>query len=806
MTTTNGAGLAYRFGSFELWPRERSLLASGEPVALGPKAFDLLLFMLERPDTLLSKDELIRAVWPKVIVEENNLQVQVSSLRRILGASAIETVSRQGYRLTLRPIVEQREATTAPAPSNRLPRALTTFVGREKEIEELRGFVRETRLLTLTGAGGCGKSRLALELAGGLTDGYVDGIWFVELAALTDPALVPGAVASALGLPTSATADPTVAIVEDLRRKHALLILDNAEHLLGAAADLLDELLRQSPSVTALVTSRERLGLTGELTYRVPSLSMPGDEVVSPDELATYESVRLFIERAQLQKPEFTVTVANARALASLCRRLDGIPLAIELAAPCLRAMTVEEIDSRLDRRFGLLTHGMRTALPRQKTLRSMIDWSYDLLSTTQQRLLCRISVFSGGWTIPSAELVCADDDVARMDMLDLVTALVDKNLVTAEEARGHTRYRLLETIREYARGRLRDSGEASTWHRRHARWMSALSQECWALFEGPRKSEILGVFEAEHDNIRAALAWSLESMPDDQGSGLEISGACARFWINRGHLREGRAWLRKFLDVCANDGPTHRHAVALTGAGVLAYIQTDLDDAHRKWQTAAAIWESLGNEAELANCAMNLGAVQFMLGNLNDAGASIGQSAAIARKLGNKLILGNCLQWLGDIARRQQDLTACRRAYEEALIVARDLGNPTRIATASLRLGILANCDGQPADAKALLLEGLTLLQALGDLWHIAGALAELGLVAQALGQPDRSVRLFAAAEQTRQQIGAQLPPEDGERQQRILIELRAAVGDDAEFDHAWQQGHAMSWKDAIQYALEPW
>ncbi len=693
------------------------------------------------------------------------------------------------------------------AERHNLPQPSTTFIGRDQEITQIRTLLGRSRLVTLTGAGGCGKTRLAIEVAQGLLQACPDGIWFVELASLADPSLVPRSLSQVLGIEEQPGHDLTRLISQHLSTSRALLVLDNAEHLVQAVSALVDELLAHCKDLVFLVTSRQPLDVAGEMTRRVPSLSVPDPKHdTTPERVGLFESVQLFVDRARLQIPHFSVTDDMAPALASICHRLDGIPLAIELAAPRLRSMSVDEINRWLDRRFALLTTDPLNASQRQRTLRAMIDWSYDLLTRAEQTLLSRASVFAGGWTLKSAQEVCVDESIPRTDVRSLLVALVDKSLVTTEESRGRTRYGLLETIREYGRERLHDSGEATAWQRRHAAWLSALSQDCRALIEGPKKSEVLTLLEVEHENIRAALAWSVQSTPEDQRLGLEISGACARFWMYRGHIREGRGWLTKFLDMCADDGPTRRRAVALTGAGVMAHLQGDLADATRKLASALVIWDSLGNRAESASCLMNIGAGQCVLGKLDEGRATISQSADIARKIGNELVLGNCLQWLGDIARQQHDLPACRRAYEEALVVTRSMGDPTRIALATLRLGILANCEGRPALAKSLLLDGLALLQPLGDVSHISGALAELGLVAQALDHPARSVRLFAAAERARQDTGGRLIPGDEERLQRVLSELRAALDDDAEFERAWQEGQAMGWMDAIQTAREPW
>ncbi|HWZ71976.1 MAG TPA: winged helix-turn-helix domain-containing protein, partial [Casimicrobiaceae bacterium] len=476
---SSGPPERYRFGPFDLEPDKRQLLKDGATISLRPRAFDLLAALVDRAGHLVTKVELLERVWPKVVVEEAALHVQVSTLRKVLGADAITTVSGRGYQFTLPVTTGNSEANRPSRSKQNLSYQLTSFVGREQEIAQLEELVTTNRLATLTGSGGVGKTRLAIEVASRLIDAFPDGVWLVELAALSDPRLVAQAAAEALEVKEQPARPVLETLGDYLASKKLLLVLDNVEHLLDACMRLVDELLRRCRDVAVLVTSRERLGVAGEQTYRVPSLTVPGPhDNLAPDALLVYEGVRLFIDRARLLRSDFSVTAENAASLASICYRLDGIPLAIELAAPRLRSMSVEELSQRLDQRFALLTDGSRTALPRHRTLRSTIDWSYDLLREPEKLFLRRLSVFAGGWTLAAAKEVCAGEGIEHRDVLDLLTSLADKSLVVPEQEDAQTRYRLLETVRQYARDRLEDSGGSAAVRLRHRDYYLALAEE----------------------------------------------------------------------------------------------------------------------------------------------------------------------------------------------------------------------------------------------------------------------------------------------------------------------------------------
>ena len=780
-----------RFASFELQPDERRLLDAGVPVAVGPRAFDLLVALVERAGHLVTKDELFERVWPKVIVEEAALQMQVSTLRKILGRDAIVTVTARGYRFALEATcVGVEDVSGKAALTHNLPQPLSSFVGREQQIQELQGLLRGTRLLTLMGSGGCGKTRLAMHIAAELMGEYPDGVRLVELAALADPLLVPDAVARVFGLKEQSGKALVQTIADHLVSRNLLLVLDNAEHVLEACAQVSHALLSACPALRILVTSRERLGIIGELTYRVPSLSVPDlGQATTPQQVAHCESARLFIERAQLQQPRFIVTPENAPALASICCRLDGIPLAIELAAARVRLMPVEEVSRRLDQRFDLLTGGSRTALPRHRTLRSLIDWSYDLLNGPEQELLCRVSIFSGGWTLESAQSVCAGDGIDEKDLLDLLTSLADKSLVHARAVRGETRYELLETVRHYARDRLSDKGEEAGLSHRHFECMLALAKRAESRLTSGDQQVWLECLESEHENLRAALSWSCA---DDgrTADGLQLASSLGWFWSVRGHYREGRRWLSILIAAVPGGKADSVRAYALRGASSLASDEGDCAEAGRLNEEALAIFRRLGDRKGLSQVLNNMAVLASDQGRYAAAQALLEESMEIRTELGDQHGASLVLSNLGIIALDLNDFGEARSLFERGLAIQRTLGGRRVIALLSMNLGsVLRDVDDYPS-AEARLKEALVIVEELGDRLLIAGCLEDFAALAAAVGQPMRAAALWGRAERLREEIMSPLPDRSRAPFHRQVAAARSVLGDDAAFDSAWNEG----------------
>jgi predicted ATPase/class 3 adenylate cyclase len=599
------------------------------------------------------------------------------------------------------------------APTHNLPVPTSSFIGREGAMAAVGEALAATRLLTLVGAGGCGKTRLALAVAGELVDAYPEGVWLVELAALSDAALVVGAVATALGV-REEPARPLLATLADyLQGKELLLVLDNCEHLVGACAALAEALLRGSAGLSVLATSREGLGVAGERIWRVPSLALADPQRLPPlDRLAEYEAVRLFCERGHSVRSGFALTEQNAWAVVLVCRRLDGLPLAIELAAARLGMLSVEQIAARLDDRFKLLTGGARTALPRQQTLRAALDWNWDLLEERERVLLRRLSVFAGGWTLAAAEAACVGTGVEEADVLDWLGHLVDKSLAQLSEACGEVRYNLLETVRAYAQERLTEAGEEEAVREQHLACFLALTEQARPKLTGPEQGAWLARLEREHENLRVALRWSIREQPDVRG--LQLAGTLWPFWSLRGHFGEGRAWLEQSLATHTVVAAALR-ATALRGAGTLASAQGDYPAARAWLEESLALCRELDDKVGMGYILIQMGHVMLNLGEYSEAWTQYEGSLALFRELGDKRGMGSALLDLGNVARHKGDFSGASTQYEGSLTLFRDLGDQSGTAKALDSLGNVALDLGDYTKAQTLQEESLALFHELG-------------------------------------------------------------------------------------------
>jgi len=616
---------------------------------------------------------------------------------------------------------------------------LTSFIGREREMAEIRRLLAGSRLVTLTGAGGSGKTRLALQVAADVLEEFPNGVWLVELTPLADPALVPQTVASVFGVREVPGRPVLDTLVDYLRARELLLVLDNCEHLVEAAARLAGSLLRSCTKLRILATSREALGVAGEAAYGVPPLSHPDPRAgVSVEQLMRSDAAHLFLERAALGNPRFVVTQANAPAIAQIVHRLDGIPLAIELAAARVKVLTADQIAKRLDDRFRLLTGGSRGGLPHHQTLQAAVAWSYDLLSGQERTLLCRLSVFSGGFSLEALEAVCAGEGIGAGETidpgaaLDLLTRLVDKSLVATESLGHDVRYRMLETIRHYSRERLLESGETDAVRHRHLEWHLGMVEQAESALQGRDQLIWLDRLELEHDNLRAALEWSGADSSHVE-AGLRLAGPLHRFWILRGYLREGRDWLEGLSR--AHGATDLIRAKAAYAAGVLAFHQGDVSRAEALSVESLNLYRVLDDPLGTALSLTTLGTLVRNRGDYAQARALLDESLAISRRSGYTWALAEGLNVLGVTLRRQGDHAQATALFEESLELWRRLGDRWGLAVSLGHLGVVARHQGDYERARTLHEESLVLRRQLGDRQYIAAALNSLGVVAWQLG-----------------------------------------------------------------------
>ncbi len=661
----------------------------------------------------------------------------------------------------------------------------TSFVGREPQLQQVKDLLSTTRLLTLTGAGGCGKTRLAFRAVEDLETYGRDGVHLVELAAVPRAAPVLQTVVSALGLREAADLRSEDVIADHIRDRPLLLVLDNCEHVIASAAYLVDELLDQCPRLQILATSREPLACAGETTFRIPSLTLA-------------ESRQLFLERARAARadPAFAPDPSLA-SVTEICERLDGIPLAIELAAARVRVFSLEQIAARLDDRFGLLRTGPRTAMPRQQTLQATVEWSYTLLSSPERALLRRLAVFDGAWTFDAAEAVASGDGIQRYAMLDLLAQLVDKSLVLADEQHGQVRYRLLETIREFAREQPAEGNETIETRNRHLRYFLRVAEDSEPSLRASSAAHVLDQLDSEHDNLRTALTWGLQTDPE---AALRLSGALAWFWWGRSYHTEGRRWLAHALAASAE--PSLARMKALYGAGWLAHHQRDLDEARAQLEESLAIARTRNQRWAAAWILHGLGRVAYFGGDAVRSRALAAESLALAESEGDPWLVAFALHLLGISAYLEAEYASARELYERSLAIRRTIGWHEGIAILLVLLGIVAIRERAFNVARERFREALESMRHVFNDWGISVNIACFAGLAGAEGHWREAVRLAGASAALRETWQTPLIPLIEAIVDEGLRRARQVLGE-ATWASEWAEGQAMSVEDAIRSAL---
>lgn len=730
--------------------------------------------------------------------------------------------------------------TPPPPVRTNLPERLTSFVGREEETEQVSELLVVSRLVTLAGPGGSGKTRLAVEVGATLAAVYRDGVWLVDLAPLSDAALVPQSVAAALWVPEDPLRPLLDTLVDSLRERELLLVVDNCEHLIEASAELAETLLSAAPGLRILATSREPLGVPGETVLEIPPLPAPdpGSVEAGPEALMRYDAVRLFVDRATAAQPGFELTAHNVRAVAEICSELEGLPLALELAAARVRALGVEAIAARLGDQLALLSPGRRIGLPKERSFRAAVTWSYDLLRGQERRVFERLSVFAGGFSLEAAETVASGGAVEAPDVADLVAGLVDRSLVQRPGS-SSARYRLLEPLRQYATERLATHGEADAVRRRHLQFFLAMAEGAAPALRGLAQRTCLDELEREHDNLGAALASAAEL--GDTDGGLRLAAALGPYWQRRGHFSEGRQRLR--LALSANQEPSLARATALVEAASLAFFQCDYHEMLEHAQKALGLYRQAGDRWGAAYALGKQGLAASRLGDPDTARASFDESLRLFRDLNDQWGVATTLGYLGFTAVTQGALEKAEATYGDSLTWFREQGDYSGVGLALGALGDLAALRGDLARAEALVREGLEAVQKVGDRWATArahaglarltllrgntreaaelyrralGAFVDLGdredsaicleglaqLASQA-GDPRRAAELFAAADLHAFDIAFSNPTAEPGGYERRISALRSQLGED--FTRAWARGRAMTLEQAREFALSP-
>ncbi len=814
----------YRFGEFSLDTEQNILLCGNRPVTVTPKMLELLRVLVENSGRILEKDDLMETVWADSFVEEGNLKFTVNQLRKALGDDArnpdyIETVAKRGYRF----IAEIEKTSTDSKDEqfnftpNNLSENLSPIIGRDRQIFEIKQILtqKNVRLLTLTGVGGTGKTTLAKAVAGEMLEEFADGLFLIQLAPIRNHELVLTAITNSLGLKESG-GQPVIEILkEHLRNKKVLLILDNFEHLSEAATQVA-ELVSGTEQLKILVTSRTRLHLSAEKEFFVPPLEVPTDILqMSVGELSGYEAVQLFAERARNAKAGFILTEENARSVAEICARLDGLPLAIELAAARVKILSPQTILAKLENRLQLLTGGAKDLPVRQQTMHNAVNWSYELLTEDEKILFRRLSVFAGGFTFEAAEavvqnssvpyspaLAVEDDrkqDQTEINVLDLVNALVDKSLlIVKERSGGEMRFYMLEVVREFALDALKTSGETETFRQSHTAYFLALAEEAEPHLHGEQPTEWLNLLEAEHNNLQEALHWAIDF---DREMAGRLAGAIRHFWTNRGYLTEGLKFAEEILKF-GDRIPSEARRNLLNMAGNFAMFHGDLEKARLMYEQGLEEGRTAQDLSYISLSYRGLARWALEKDDRTEAQRFIKKALAAAREADDKFGTAYSLNMMGDFARVAGDNASACDFFNEALEICRQLCKTSSVSNILINLAQAEYCNGDYESATSHFAEGLRTLQNLGNKINISCALDGSAALAAWHGKPERAAMLAGAADQLRESIKYNIEPAERAFRSEYLAKLHATFSE-KEFDAFYEKGRKLKLEDAITLAL---
>ena len=745
------------------------------------------LFELRRLKQRLDYEEVERKLSP----EDSKIRLErMKKDTEVLTSASIETGESDSIN------------TSENKPPNNLSAELSTLIGRENELEEIENLLRqpEVRLLTITGIGGTGKTRLARAIARRSLSEFTDGVYFISLSAIENPELVVPVIAQTLGIREEAGKSLKEQLCENLRERRLLLVLDNFEQITEAATQI-GELLSGSANLKILVTSLARLQLRFEHEFTLQPLKIPVVENLSPKELSKFPAIELFVERAKAVKSGFALTEENARAIAEICRRLDGLPLAIELAAVRVKLLSTQAILTRLSNSLKLLTGGARDLPERQQTMRAAIAWSFDLLEEEERKLMNRLAVFAGGFTLEGAGAIATEDEDLSVELLDALASLVDKSLLSQrEQADGEPRFRMLEVVREFALEELEASGEANEIKRRHAEFYAQLSEIAEPELRSANVAQWLEILEQEHDNLRLAMEWGLENEPE---LALRIVGAIRSFLVRRGYLSEGRKWMRAALEKNGENADPKLQVKAYFGLGTLSRFLGDFEAAVLSDEESLRLAREIGDKYWISISLGDLGLVKFMQGDLALGKDLMHESLKIARELNDRRIISIRLTSLGEIAREQKDYQSAREFYEEALAIAREESSNYLIAVYTFNLASVACLLGDYKFALENALESLKVSEELEDKISIADALNIFAALAVVAGKIQKAAQLWGAAQSIHDATGFKLEKVDQEFNERYFSQARAAIGDEI-FESAFKEGQLMRLKKAIALAQE--